>query len=215
MCKEFAFFTGTFSYGNYICFVEHAWNMHWAKMWATYPLSWYLTGSSQTRDIMSGGFPLFQLAIPSTLLGLQFARKTIFWLVRKLKWDFAVHLILFTIDGPIRLTHCCTQLKSPWFKILCVLYYHHNVVFILNDTEIPWKKGFIPKGFELGTTLSKPMGLLETVALNFAPLIGLLVTSWGQFSSNSVCKHAPQFMAGKIFASYVNLELRPEMPRTR
>ena len=29
----------------------------------------------------------------------------------------------------IRLTQCGTQLKSPGFKILCVLYLHYNVAF--------------------------------------------------------------------------------------
>ena len=46
-------------------------------------------------------------------------------------------------NRPIRLTQCCTQFKSPGDKILCV-----------NDMEIPETKRFIPRGFELGTTLS-------------------------------------------------------------
>jgi len=52
------------------------------------------------------------------------------------------------------LTQCCTQFKSPGVKIICVLYVHYNVVFTSNDMENPETKRFIPKGFELGTTLS-------------------------------------------------------------
>ena len=54
---------------------------------------------------------------------------------------------------PIRLTQCCTQFKSPGIKILCVFYLHYNVAFIFKCMEIPETKSFIPKGFELGTTL--------------------------------------------------------------
>ena len=57
-------------------------------------------------------------------------------------------------NRPIRLTQCCTQFKSPGIKILCVLIciimWHSH----LNDMETPETKRFIPKGFELGTTLS-------------------------------------------------------------
>ena len=35
---------------------------------------------------------------------------------------------------------------------MCVIMWHSH----LNDTEIPKTKRFIPKGFELGTTLSQP-----------------------------------------------------------
>ena len=56
-------------------------------------------------------------------------------------------------NRPIRLTQCCTQFKSPGIKILCVLYLHYNVVFSFKCLEIPETKSFIPKGFELGTTL--------------------------------------------------------------
>ena len=57
-------------------------------------------------------------------------------------------------NRPIRPTQCCTQFKSPGVKILCVLYLQYNVAFTdLNDMEIPETKPFIPKGFELGTTL--------------------------------------------------------------
>ena len=61
-------------------------------------------------------------------------------------------------DIPIRITQCCTQFESPRVKILCVLYciciimWHSH----LNDMEIPETRRFILKGFELGTTLSKP-----------------------------------------------------------
>ena len=58
-------------------------------------------------------------------------------------------------DRPIRLTQCCTQFKAPGVKILCVLYLPYNVAFTFKCMEIPEKKKFsIPKGFELGTTLS-------------------------------------------------------------
>ena len=57
-------------------------------------------------------------------------------------------------NTPIRLTQCCTQFKSPGVKILCVLYLHYNVAFTFKCMEIPEIKSFIPKGFELGTTLS-------------------------------------------------------------
>ena len=57
-------------------------------------------------------------------------------------------------NTPIWLTQCCTQFKSLGDKILCVLYliimWHSHS----NDMEIPETKRFIPKGFELGTTLS-------------------------------------------------------------
>ena len=43
---------------------------------------------------------------------------------------------------------------APGVKILCVLYLHHNVAFKINDMEIPEAKRFIPRGSELGTTLS-------------------------------------------------------------
>ena len=59
-----------------------------------------------------------------------------------------------SVNRPIRLTQCCTQFKSPGVKIHCVLYLHHNVAFSFKCMEIPETKSFIPKGFELGTTLS-------------------------------------------------------------
>ena len=57
-------------------------------------------------------------------------------------------------NRPIRLTQCCTQLKSPGVKILCVLYLHYNVAFTFKCMEIPETKSGFPRGFELGTTLS-------------------------------------------------------------
>ena len=57
-------------------------------------------------------------------------------------------------NRPIRLTQCCTQFKSPGVKILCVLYLHYNVAFTFKCMKIPETKRFIPRGFELGTTLS-------------------------------------------------------------
>ena len=64
--------------------------------------------------------------------------------------------LFFVANRPIRLTQCCTQFKSPGVKIHCVLYLHHNVAFSFKCMEIPETKSFIPKGFELGTTLSQP-----------------------------------------------------------
>ena len=47
-----------------------------------------------------------------------------------------------------------TQFKSPGVKIrcisVCIIKWHSH----LNDMEIPETKHFIPKGFEMGTTLS-------------------------------------------------------------
>ena len=38
---------------------------------------------------------------------------------------------IFTISAlrPIRLTQCCSQLRSPGVNILCVLCLHHNVAY--------------------------------------------------------------------------------------
>ena len=58
------------------------------------------------------------------------------------------------INRPIRLTQCCTQFKSLGVKILCVLYLHYNVAFAFKCMEISETKSFIPRGFELRTTLS-------------------------------------------------------------
>ena len=57
-------------------------------------------------------------------------------------------------NRPVRLTQSCTHFKSPGVKILCVLYLHFNVAFTFDDMEIPETKLFIPRGFEVGTTLS-------------------------------------------------------------
>ena len=63
--------------------------------------------------------------------------------------------MLHTPNRSIRLTQCCTQFKSPGVKILCVLYLlHYDVAFSFKCMEIPETKSFIPKGFELRTTLS-------------------------------------------------------------
>ena len=61
--------------------------------------------------------------------------------------------MLHTPNRSIRLTQC-TQFKSPGVKILCVLYLHYNAAFSFKCMEMPETKSFIPKGFELGTTLS-------------------------------------------------------------
>ena len=63
-------------------------------------------------------------------------------------------------NRPNQLTQCCTQFKSPGVKNLCVLHSH------LNDMEIPETKRFIPKGFELGITLSKPIGSMGASMYN-------------------------------------------------
>ena len=57
-------------------------------------------------------------------------------------------------NRPIQLTQCRTQFLSSGVKILCVLYLHIMWHSHLNDMETPETKRFIPKGFELGTTLS-------------------------------------------------------------
>ena len=57
---------------------------------------------------------------------------------------------------PIRLTQCCTQFKSTGVRFfvycICVIMLHSQ----LNDIEISETKRFIPKAFELGTTLTQP-----------------------------------------------------------
>ena len=75
----------------------------------------------------------------------------------RLKIDWAIASSwreIYASNRPIRLTQCCTQFKSPRVKILCLLYLHYNVTFSFKCMEIPETKIFIPKGFELGTTLS-------------------------------------------------------------
>ena len=63
-------------------------------------------------------------------------------------------LVVKRMDRPNRLTQCCTQFKSPGLRFfvfcICIRMSHSH----LNDMEIPETKRFIPKGFELGTTLS-------------------------------------------------------------
>ena len=67
-------------------------------------------------------------------------------------------LSLFAIlhHRPIRLTQCCTQFKSPGLRFfaycICIIMLHSH----LNDMDIPETKSFIPKGYELGATLSQP-----------------------------------------------------------
>ena len=64
-------------------------------------------------------------------------------------------------NRPNRLTRCCTQFKSRAVNILvcciCIRMWHSY----LNDMEMYNTKRFIPKGFELGTTLSQPIRSIE------------------------------------------------------
>ena len=79
------------------------------------------------------------------------------WQINIIRWRQRDRVSLGSSkDRPIRLTQCCTQFKSPGVKILCVLYLHYNVAFSFKCMEIPETKSFIPKGFELSTTLSWP-----------------------------------------------------------
>ena len=76
------------------------------------------------------------------------------------------------------------ETKSPGVKILCVLYLPYDVTLHLNAIEIPETKCFIPKGFELGTTLSWPIWSIRTKSkiclmlthkfLRFRPTIPIL-----------------------------------------
>ena len=64
-------------------------------------------------------------------------------------------IVLYCVPHrPSRLTQCCTRFKSLGLKFfvycICIIMWHSH----LNDMKIPEKKRFIPKGFELGTTLS-------------------------------------------------------------
>jgi len=61
--------------------------------------------------------------------------------------------IIFAVK-PNRLAQCCTQFKSPRVEILCVLYSIVMKNSHLNDMKSPETRHFIPKGFELGTTLN-------------------------------------------------------------
>ena len=55
----------------------------------------------------------------------------------------------------IQLTQCCTQFKSLEERVLCELHLHDNVAFTFKrQGNTNGTKRFIPKGFELGTTLS-------------------------------------------------------------
>ena len=67
-------------------------------------------------------------------------------------------LSLFAIlhHRPIRLTQCCTKFKSLGLRFfaycICIIMLHSH----LNDMDIPETKSLIPKGYELGATLSQP-----------------------------------------------------------
>ena len=56
-------------------------------------------------------------------------------------------------NRPIRLTQCCTHSNLPGSRFfvycICIIMLHSH----LNGMEIPETKRFIPKGFELGTTV--------------------------------------------------------------
>ena len=55
----------------------------------------------------------------------------------------------------IRLTQCCTQFKSPGFKILCVLYLHYNVAFIFKWYGNTWNKTFYSQRVWIGNNIDK------------------------------------------------------------
>ena len=59
-------------------------------------------------------------------------------------------------NRPFRLTQRCTQLNLPGLRLfvycICIIMRHSHS----NDREIPETKRFIPKGSELGITLSYP-----------------------------------------------------------
>ena len=57
-------------------------------------------------------------------------------------------------DLGTRLTQCCTQFKSLGVKILCLLNLRDNEAFMFKQYGSTGTKRFIPKRFELGTTLS-------------------------------------------------------------
>ena len=59
-------------------------------------------------------------------------------------------------NRPIRLAHCCTRNSNLSGLRFFMLHLHDNVHSHLYDMEILGTKRFIPKGFELGTTLSLP-----------------------------------------------------------
>ena len=51
---------------------------------------------------------------------------------------------------PVRLTQCCTQLKSSGVKIFCVLYLHYNVVLTFKWYGNSWNKTFYPQRVWIG-----------------------------------------------------------------
>ena len=53
-------------------------------------------------------------------------------------------------NRPFRLTHCCTQFKSPGVKILCVLYLHYNVAFTFKWYRNSWNKTFFSQRVWIG-----------------------------------------------------------------
>ena len=53
-------------------------------------------------------------------------------------------------NRPIRLTQCCTQLKSPGDKILCVLHLHYNVAFTFKWYGNSWNKMFYSQRVWIG-----------------------------------------------------------------
>ena len=76
------------------------------------------------------------------LLGVNMSEYLIHCISGKLSDNVHPTILMYR---PIRLTQCCcTQVKSPGVKILCVLYLHYNVEFWahLNDMEIPETKRF-------------------------------------------------------------------------
>ena len=66
-----------------------------------------------------------------------------------------VKIMLQVLHRPNRLTQCCVPISNlPGLRFfvcrICIRMWHSH----LNDMEIPETNRFIPKGFELGTTLS-------------------------------------------------------------
>ena len=57
-------------------------------------------------------------------------------------------------NRPIRLTQCCTQFKSPWVKILCVLYFHYNVAFTFKWYGNIWNKTFYSQRVWIGYNIA-------------------------------------------------------------
>ena len=100
----------------------------------------------------------FWCLMHSTFYNLESHRNLIFI---SLKADWSLGLPSVTTDiflhfhhRPIWLTQCCTHYSNlRRFRLfvycICIIMWHSH----LNDMEIPETKCFIPKGFELGTTL--------------------------------------------------------------